>query len=163
ALDLDRPGDGTGGLRPTIFIGIGGIAAQILQRLHDRVVDRLGDSDSVPSIGFLLFDTDRNTLRDVRSSSGSRPLRIEETALLPLRSQEEYRPKTREVLKWLDRRWLYGMPRSLVPEGRRVLGRLALVDNIQEAKKRLDVLIDRVTSEVSRATSKKSTGLDVAD
>lgn len=163
ALDLDRPGDGTGGLRPTIFIGIGGIAAQILQRLHDRVVDRLGDSDSVPSIGFLLFDTDRNTLRDVRSSSGSRPLSIEETALLPLRSQEEYRPKTREVLKWLDRRWLYGMPRSLVPEGRRALGRLALVDNIQEAKKRLDVLIDRVTSEVSRATSKKSTGLDVAD
>lgn len=55
------------------------------------------------------------------------------------------------------------MPRSLVPEGRRALGRLALVDNYGEAVNRLRQALARVTNETSRATTKKHVGFDVTD
>lgn len=155
--------DKTQTLRPTLIVGIGGVASEILQRLHARLFERIGDLSQLPIFRFLQFDTDRETLRNLRRGPVGEKFSLDETVLLPLRSQEEYRPKTNELLRWLDRRWLYGMPRSLLPEGRRALGRLALIDNASQAIDHLQSALTEITSEAAKAATQKVTGLSVAE
>ncbi len=119
------------GLRPTLFIGVGGLAAATLCRLKRRLRERHGDLARVPVFRLLLLDTDREAVRRaLQDPAGA--LDPEETLLTPLHPPEHYRPEAKRLLHWLDRRWLYGIPRSLRTEGLRPLGRLAFVDNASE-------------------------------
>ena len=50
-----------------------------------------------------------------------------------LRLPQEYRDRSQLNLEWLSHRWLYNIPRSLETRGYRPLGRLALIDHLEEA------------------------------
>jgi serine/threonine protein kinase len=131
-------------LRPTLFLGIGGLASAALFRLKQRLYHRFRDLASVPVLALLQLDTDRKALEQLREGRHGEALTLEETLLVPLRRTEDYRPQAKELLRWLDRRWLYGIPRSLMTEGMRPLGRLALVDNASVVLARLRDTLARV-------------------
>jgi hypothetical protein len=151
------------GLRPTLFLGVGGLAGVALRHLKHRLQQRFGSLEAVPALRLLLLDTNRADLRAVRQPGAGAPLTAEETLLAPLQSQEHYRAKAKAYLPWLERRWLYGIPRSQTTEGIRPLGRLALVDNAPEALERLREELTALTSEAARALTESATGLALRD
>jgi serine/threonine protein kinase len=134
-----RPRSIVGGtqLRPTLFLGVGGIAGWTLRRLRDRLHSRPREQATTAPIRLLLLDTDRAALQTAEQGEGGAALESTETLHVPLRRPEHYRPQSQKLLRWLDRRWLYNLPRSLLTEGARPLGRLALVDNATEVLARL--------------------------
>src|SRR5262249_3936662 len=68
-----------------------------------------------------------------------------------------------ELLKWLDRRLLYNVPRSLLTEGFRPLGRLALVDNLADVQARLRDQLATLASPESRSATAAATGTLLRD
>jgi hypothetical protein len=131
-------------LRPTVFLGIGGVAVQTLRALHARIAARFGDPAALGALQFLLFDTDSESLR-LATECGTAPLSEAATVLLPLRPAAEYRNESNGRFNWLSRRWIYNIPRNLQTQGLRPLGRLALVDNMERA-------IEQVTRTLRAAT-----------
>src|SRR5207248_9856529 len=117
------------------------------RHLKHRLRQRFGSLEAVPSLRILLVDTNRADLRAARQDGVGEPLGVDETLLAPLQPQEQYREKAKGYLRWLDRRWMYGIPRSQTTEGLRPLGRLALVDNASDVLERirteLQLLVDR--------------------
>ena len=79
----------------------------------------------MPVLRLLFLDTDRTTLQRAQQGDAAEALTPDETLLVPLRPPKHYRDQARDLLRWLDRRWLYGIPRSLQTEGLRPLGRRA--------------------------------------
>ena len=75
----------TSSYRPTVFLGIGGLAAKTLQSLHRRLVDRFGDIRTLPALQMLLLDTDAETLKAVTEGDAQSPMPNEAAVLLPLR------------------------------------------------------------------------------
>jgi hypothetical protein len=148
-------GVGLNPLRPTLVLGVGGIASWILRRLRQRLhfegallsrplqsmdpqEGTLGSRKlPTPLVRLLLLDTDRAGLRLAEQREAGEPLQSAETLLVPLRRPEHYRPQSQILLRSLERRWLYNIPRSLLTGGARPLGRLALVDNAVEVLSRL--------------------------
>jgi len=147
-------------LRPTLFLGIGGTAGASLRRLRRRLNNRFGDMDAVPAFKILLLDTDRKALTSVTQGDESEVLQHHETAAIPLRRPHDYRQDSGKLLKWLSRRWLYNIPRSLETEGRRPLGRLAFVDHSQTILSLLRSAIRSIMSKEALAASKAKTGID---
>ena len=111
-------------LRPTLFVGIGGMAVRALQALHGRIEARFGYPAVLPALQFLAFDTDAEGLK-LATSSHATPLGDGSTVLLPLRPAPDYRNDPNGRFNWLSRRWIYNIPRNLQTQGLRPLGRLA--------------------------------------
>ena len=115
---------------PTLFIGIGGTAGKVLRAARKLMNERLGVQGPVSTMPMLLIDTDAQSLASAtRGNESSGRLEASETLSLPLRKPQQYREKASFLLRWLGRRWLYNIPRSMRAEGIRPLGRLALVDH----------------------------------
>jgi serine/threonine protein kinase len=133
------------GIRPTLFLGVGGLAGAVLGRLKKRLSEKYGDRTKTPSFAILLLDTDRDDLRRTRQDGLASVLAAEETLLTPLHPPQHYRESSKKLLRWLDRRWLYGIPRSLLTRGLRPLGRLAFVDNAPEILSLLRDTLVRIT------------------
>ncbi|HJT33005.1 MAG TPA: tubulin-like doman-containing protein, partial [Pirellulales bacterium] len=151
------------GLRPTLFIGLGGAAAQVLRPLRRRLHQRFGDRQSIPSFRFLLLDTDSTALRDAEQGDEGEVLESDETVYLPLRKPADYRAASDQLLSWLSRRWLYNIPRSLHTEGLRPLGRLAFVDHAETIVERIrQTLVEAVQPE-AEATSASTIGTGLRD
>ena len=72
---------GPGILRPTLFLGLGGLAGTALRYLKQRLQGRFGSLDAVPSLRLLLVDTDRADLRAARQPGPGQALAPEETLL----------------------------------------------------------------------------------
>ncbi len=117
-------------LRPTLFIGVGGLAVRTVHTLHERIHARFGDLAPLSALQFLLFDTDSESLRSA-TETGPAPLGNGSAVLLPLRPMTEYRGDSSGRFHWLSRRWIYNIPRNLQTQGLRPLARLALVDNME--------------------------------
>jgi hypothetical protein len=81
--------------------------------------------------------------------------------LLPLHRPEYYRPQSKKILRWLDRRWLYGIPRSQLTEGMRPLGRLALIGNLDNLLDTLRTALRAMTSAEARAATTAATGMAI--
>jgi hypothetical protein len=113
---------------PTVVIGLGGTAAHLLERLQLRVVDRLGDA-AATVLQLLVVDTDPQTLNEIDRHHDSQAILPLNTLTTPLRSSAEYRQQGQQHRRWMSRRWLYNIPRSLRTDGLRPLGRLALLSN----------------------------------
>lgn len=145
--------------RPTIFVGIGGLAAQTLQTLHRRLVSRFGDLSSVPALQLLLFETDSEALKMVTEGDRQTPLSHDSAILLPLRQPADYRHESGDYLQWLSRRWIYNIPRSLQTQSLRPLGRLAFVDHMDRVRERLSRAIKAATNRAGLAASAQKTGL----
>ncbi len=122
--------------RPTLFLGIGGLAGKALQQLRRRLDDRCS-ANQLSTFQFLLLDTDSRELMDATHGQCGSPIRSQETMALPLRKSADYRNDSRKYLDWLSRRWLFNIPRSQQTEGIRPFGRLAFVDHGEEVMERL--------------------------
>ena len=149
-------------LRPTLFLGLGGLAGLTLGRLRRRLVERFGTLANVPVFKFLHIDTDRAGLRLSQQGLPNSELDPRDTLLTPLHRAEHYRGEAKELLRWLDRRWLYGIPRSLIPEGMRPLGRLALIDNASPVVDALLEAIQSIASPDAKTKLLQATGLSFA-
>jgi serine/threonine protein kinase len=145
-------------LRPTLFLGIGGTGGRVLARLRRRLCDRFGGMDKVPAMRMLLLDADMKAILRATVGEDGAALRAQDTLALPLRKSQEYRSDTSQLLQWLSRRWLYNIPRSLQPEGRRALGRLAFVDHAEHIAERLHSVIAAITSPEAIEPSAQATG-----
>lgn len=115
------------GFFPTVFIGIGGTGGRVLQQLQRRINDGFGSLKDLPSLQMVLLDTDGKQLNSLMQDNDA--WADADVVALPLRRPQDYRFRETELSKWLHRRWLYNMPRSLLTEGYRPLGRLAFVDH----------------------------------
>jgi hypothetical protein len=146
------------GLRPTLFVGIGGTAGTTLRLLRRRLRYRLGSAAPLPIFQMLLLDTDRAALRTAQQGGADEALTPDETLLCPLQPPDYYRDQARALLRWLDRRWLHNIPRSLRPEGVRPLGRLALLDNFPTVLDRLRLALSRLADPSARAEVVGATG-----
>ena len=144
-------------LRPTLFVGVGGTACQVLRGLRQRLRDALGAPANVPAFQTLLIDTDPKSLYQATQGDRDTALTDHETISVPLRAAHDYANDSRDILRWLSRRWLYNIPRSLETEGRRPLGRLALVDHSQQVFQRLQAQLTEMTSESAIEASSQAT------
>jgi serine/threonine protein kinase len=125
---------------PTLFIGIGGVGLDMLARTQ-AALDGLPGAPHASK--WLAIDTDPATLKSISGGEGKRTFPREDLLHIPLRRPREYREESQDLLKWLSRRWLYNIPRSLQTRGYRPLGRLALVDHADSV---LRAIADRLTS-----------------
>lgn len=128
-------------VRPTLFLGIGGLGTTTLRRLRHKLKEATGGRDAAPMLRFLAIDTDRSDLRpsseSIECSRQSTDLDYDETLYLPIQKPEHYKAQSREILRWLDRRWLFALPKSQRSEGVRPLGRLALLDHADKVRQAL--------------------------
>jgi hypothetical protein len=154
---------GAGALRPTLFVGLGGVGGTVLRLLRRRMHCRLGGAAALPVFRALLLDTDRAGIRAAQSGEPDEALDPEETLLCPLKPPDHYRGQARALLRWLDRRWLHGIPRSLRPEGVRPLGRLALLDSAPAVLDRLREAVARLAADSARAAAVGATGRALRD
>lgn len=144
---------------PAVFIGVGGTGARVLRSLRAQMNEHLGSDVPLAAAPMLLLDTDPQTLATATSGRG---LDAAETVSLPLRRPQEYRDKADLLLRWLGRRWLYNIPRTLRTEGIRPLGRLALVDHARQAFQRIRGVLMSAVDEASREESTAEVGLSFA-
>ena len=122
-------------LRPTLFIGVGGLAGQVLRQV--KGIWRQQDSADVPAWQVLAIDTDPESLRSVQGLDPATQLTDVEALPIPLRSSKAYRDARNLDLSWLSRRWLFNIPRSCRVEGMRPLARLAVQDHLDVLKSRI--------------------------
>jgi hypothetical protein len=149
-------------LRPTLFVGIGGTGARVLAHLRRRLHDRFPQAEPVAALRMLLVDTDAKALHRTTQAGDASRFTARETLALPLRRPQDYRGQSKRFLRWLSRRWLYNIPRSLETEGLRPLGRLAFADHAQEVVDRLRGELCALADPESLAASSAATGLPLA-
>lgn len=147
---------------PVLFIGIGGAATQVLQRLRRRLHDRIGAMNTIPAVDMLLIDTDVKNLNLAIEGGSEIAFEVDERLPMPLRPSEEYRFASGNIANSISRRWLYNVPYSLRTEGFRPLGRLAMVDHAQQLLQRLRQSLQEITSEDSTGRTSQTTGMQFA-
>lgn len=151
------------GLRPTLFLGIGGTAGHILCALRRRLTEQFGNLNELPLFQSLLIDTDTTALSQLAHAADSTSSAASTLLAMPLRKPQDYRAEAVDILHWLSRRWLYNIPRSLQTEGLRPLGRLALVDHGDKFFDAVRGALVRVTSETALAAGEQKSGLPLRD
>jgi eukaryotic-like serine/threonine-protein kinase len=147
---------------PAVVIGIGGLAGRVLKRLRQRLSRELGDERRV-AVELLLLDTDARSISAAVQGTDRTALRPEETLALPLRRPQEYREDSALLMRWLSRRWLYNIPKSLQTEGLRPLGRLAFVDHARQVGDRIAAALRRGHEACAAAGSSTSPPAGHAD
>jgi hypothetical protein len=138
--------------QPTLVIGIGGTAAAVLRQLRLRLAKQYGD-DPLPAVQMLLLDSDPKTIAQSLQGDVRSALKAEETLTLPLKRPQEYREQSARLMRWLSRRWLYNIPKSLRTEGLRPLGRLAFADHARQAVQRVRMALSQATDAESIKSS----------
>ncbi|MGE3781064.1 MAG: tubulin-like doman-containing protein, partial [Pirellulaceae bacterium] len=148
-------------LQPTLFLGVGGCGAKALRALGRRWQARLGDLGSIPSFAQLLIDTDAQGYEShfVASSVGT----LDDRHFLhtPLHPTAYYRSRADELTRWLSRRWIYNIPKSLKTDGARPLGRLALVDHATAIDRRLSEQLAAICDPAAVAATQAKLGKPV--
>lgn len=158
-LDPPQCDDEKAKFRPTLIIGVGATANHIVQKVKQQLTNRYSTLESVPSLKVLCIDSDRNALSDLSLHDQSGALSTDETISIPLRKSEGYRDHSTQF-KWLSRRWIYNVPRSLQTEGLRPLGRLAFADHFETLWKSLSDAFDKIILPENVASSCDALGLD---
>lgn len=141
--------------QPTAVIGVGGLAGRVMRQLRGRLAREVGDAHR-ESVAMLLLDSDARGISAAVQGNDRTALRPDETVTLPLRRPQEYREDSAVLMRWLSRRWLYNIPKSLRTEGLRPLGRLAFVDHSRQIGERISSTLDRArrgNAEASYATT----------
>jgi serine/threonine protein kinase len=147
-------------LRPTLIIGIGHVAGIVMQRLRQKQLDRLGESNACPAVQFLYLDSDPQGLQQATLGQAGTPLESQDVMLLGLRKSQEYRNEGPSLLKWLSRRWLFNIPRSQTPEGMRPLGRLALADHSRNLRERIRKALLAIQADDACQASQRECGVE---
>jgi eukaryotic-like serine/threonine-protein kinase len=144
--------------QPTLVIGIGGVAATVLKQLRQQLTRQFGD-EPLPAVQLLLLDSDPKAISQAMQGDPRGALKPDETLALPLRRPQEYREQSARLMRWLSRRWLYNIPKSLRTEGLRPLGRLAFADHARQAVQRIRVALAKATAAESIKESAERSGL----
>ncbi len=160
---LELPADLATSSRPCVFIGVGHTGALVLQSLRQRLSDRVANVDNVSAWQMLLLDTDKCTLTEAVRGDHASSLRSHQLVPLGLRPPQDYRADSAMLLEWLSRRWLYNIPRSLLTEGIRALGRLAFVDHFSAIAEAVSQSLRAATSAATLAASSQQSGLTFVD
>jgi serine/threonine protein kinase len=142
---------------PALVIGIGGAAGRVLTHLRSMLREQFANPAGLPAIQLLLFDTDTRAVSEATRHDGV-GLTAEETMALPLERPQHYRDQSQQLLRWLSRRWLYNIPRSLRTEGLRPLGRLALTDHARQVGQRIRRGITQAVNADAVASSSRALG-----
>ena len=145
---------------PVLLVGVGHTATRILQRLKHNVNSRIGNLSEMPAIKIVCLDTERFTSGNADRPEESNPLDACEQVLLPLRRSEEYRNRKDSHKKWLNRRWIYNVPKTLQTEGLRPLGRLAFVDNFAELCEGLENAIGKISCKEALVATAEKMGVE---
>ncbi len=148
--------------RPTLIIGVGATANKIAQKIKRQLTNRYSTIDALASFKILCIDSDRSALSDLSLHDQSGTLSTDETISIPLRKPEGYRDHSPH-LKWLSRRWIYNVPRSLQTEGLRPLGRLAFADHFETLWEGLSDAFDKIILPENVAKSCDVLGMDPGD
>lgn len=148
--------------RPTLIIGVGNTANSIVRKLKQQMTTRYGSLDSIPSLKLLCIDSDRNELMGGNSAVDGPILESREMLPIPLRKPEAYRDQS-DSFKWLSRRWIYNVPRSLQTEGLRPLGRLAFADHFETIWSQLATTIEGLQSPEELAESCRTLEMNPGD
>ena len=141
--------------RPTILVGLGGAANEIVGQLVGQLSEHHGTLGNLPAIRPLLVDSNRS---DLASIANTLDLATDSTLEIPLKSSEDYLTDGGKHTSWLSRRWLYNIPRSLLTEGLRPLGRLALIEHENKFLELLKLHLDFATERSSIEQTAKSLG-----
>ena len=149
----------TATFRPTIVVGVGCTANKVVQRVKQQLATRYGSMGLLPAFKVVGIDSDRNALMSLASRSESVALNSDETIPIPLRKPEAYRDYASKF-KWLSRRWIYNVPRSLQTEGLRPLGRLAFADHFEALWSSLSDSLDALTLPENLATTCETLGMN---
>lgn len=145
-VDAPREIAGAPRFAPLLLVGVGQLGTEILRSFKARLAQQFGDCSELPAVELLAIDSDRNALTEACQGTQSGCLDGSQTIHLPLRRPEAYRENNRDFNKWLNRRWIYNVPKSLQTEGLRPLGRLALIDNFDSLWTRLKQQVEQITS-----------------
>ncbi|QDU55092.1 protein kinase domain-containing protein [Aeoliella mucimassa] len=123
---------------PTLVVGAGGLGLNAMNATRALVATIDGEDSPNPlPINFLAIDTDRETLKQAAYLEGAGSLSPDNMIHMPLKRPKEYRDDSQQLLRWLSRRWLYNIPRSLETRGYRPLGRIAAVDHAEQILSRM--------------------------
>ena len=133
-------------LQPVLIVGVGETANRIVEKLKSSLSLRHGPTEQAPAISMLCIDSDRDAINRLRMSRKEGSLLSNELLDVPLRKAEEYRNDSRKHLEWLNRRWIYNVPRSQQTEGLRPLGRLAFADHFEAICDRLQSNIENIST-----------------
>lgn len=136
-------------LPPTIVVGIGSTAANVLQQLRVRINERLGHLRNAPSLQLFLIDSDVQQLNQINHDEDV--WQEIQTIAAPVRKADDYRPLDQYLKRWINRRWLYNIPRDQSTDGMRPLGRLALVSNFQRVFSTIEKAINESCTKESAA------------
>lgn len=154
-----RPDEGV--LRPAVLIGVGSFGKRALQQIRCRLIDRIGSLSQMPCWRFLLVDSEPEAGR--RASEASDAAVLPEMMFhAPLQPVTAYRRRQLDqILEWLPREKLYGIPRSLRVDSNRALGRLALCDHYLKFTQRLRKEVQEAIHPQALTDAADHTGLAV--
>ena len=148
-----------GSLRPAVFIGVGGLAGDVMVQLKKQLVQNESHEDT---FHILQLDTDRDALKSLRHSDEGFGLSVEEILPMPLRTSSQYRLAKDIDLAWLSRRWLFNIPRTGKVQGIRPLGRLALCDHRLAVRKQIEERLVRASAEHAARTAGQQCELPIS-
>ncbi len=152
-LGLSAHPEQAGVLRPVIMIGLGQMGRAVLQAMKQEVFTQFGTPD-FPLLRMLAIDTEPTRPgsmlieqpypEDLLTMPLSRPTRY-------IRTRDELPP----VEAWIDPEVLYRMPRTLITNGIRSLGRLAFIEHYSEFVTRFERELKAVLSPEAQAQACK--------
>lgn len=116
---------------PTLLVAVGGLGAQLATDARSRIATSNQDAKAFEYLTWLAIDTDRDALNTAATEHGVGRLRTDDLLHIPLKRPKQYRDGSQAMLRWVSRRWLYNIPRSLETRGYRPLGRIAAVDHAE--------------------------------
>ncbi len=133
-------------VHPTLVITIGQTANKVGQKFREKLLQRSGPRENIPSIRSVFIDSDRRDLAQLESLNPESVSPLD-TLEIPLRKPEDYRARAEVHFGWLSRRWIYNVPRTLQTEGLRPLGRLVFADYFSTICERLEEVIGEFAKE----------------
>lgn len=160
---------GSGSLRPTLVIGLGGQGLSALRHLQRTIRDKCGHPDRLPIIRTLYIDTDPADLEAAtkdRPSDGLPGLLPDQIFAARLHRAGHYlkpRLSGRSLIEgWFDSQLLYRLSRVPVTGGYRIFGRLAYCDAFRGIAARLQSEIATALDPNAYNISRERTGLTLA-
>ncbi len=137
---------------PTLVVGIGGMGIKMLKHVREPIGRANVDCLTKGDLAWLAIDTDRETLNNAVTDESQHRLDNCDTLHIPLKRPKQYGDSSQALLRWVSRRWLYNIPRSLETRGYRPLGRIAAVDHAEPILRSLYARLQQLAATHTSAT-----------
>ncbi len=156
---------GDGLLTPTIVIGLGGLAGEILYLLRKKLIDRYGSLEKLPHLKFTLIDSDTEITNRFQAEKSSATFSSNEMVLTPLnRPAYYYKPRRngRTIIEnWFDPQRFQNFGLGTGSQGIRALGRLSFCDHYRLISTKLQDDLQTCLLPDSLSFSDVTTGLGI--